>query len=400
MRSTGGNIEITDQLLSSAALEVDKALAGFDAELDWLTRFTPNNLSDVQSGFVKSGFRVVPALSYDPMTLDLEDIRRRLFALPVHDIDNPHLEVLLTEKQREIDQQIDLVRLRDKEGIIAASLNLFGGVSDQLLQQALDILRTVPKGTDAPADCSAEQFVTIAQTELDWYHEQDSSFDFKVLLDEPGGSLMTSGGHLLVSSDYTVAKSRIMPLIQHEIGTHTVTRHNGRKQPLHVLRCGLPDYDALQEGLAVLGEYLCGNLPPGRLRMLAGRVVAADMAVRQKSPETIFHKLFEQHGFDEGRAFDTAIRAVRGGGLTKDALYLRGLVQLMAYLGNGGDFEKLFIGKFALSQLPVLEKLMDSQLLAPPTLLPRYLQNPEAHARLAKVRSMSISQLYQESPQS
>ena len=64
-------------------------------------------------------------------------------------------------------------------------------------------------------------------------------------------------------------EERVDPLIQHEVGTHTITRFNGRCQPLDTLECGLADYDALQEGIAVLAEYMAGNMPPSRLRVLA-----------------------------------------------------------------------------------------------------------------------------------
>jgi hypothetical protein len=53
------------------------------------------------------------------------------------------------------------------------------------------------------------------------------------------------------------------------------------------------------------------------------------------------------------------VRAFRGGGLTKDAVYLAGLSDILDYLAEGEPFEDLFIGKFALSQLDTLRELVE-----------------------------------------
>ena len=156
----------------------------------------------------------------------------------------------------------------------------------------------------------------------------------------------------------------------------------------------------MQEGLAVLSEYLCGYLPAARLRVLAARVEAAHMAVTEASMAEIFACLFDDYKLDEHAAFHTALRAKRGGGLTKDAVYLRGIMEVMDYLAGGGDFEILFVGKFALKQLHTLEKLIDEGLLLKPDLLPRYLDNLDAMKRLDRVRTLDITQLYQESSES
>ncbi len=385
--------------MSGPAEAIDQTLVELDAELDWLTRLTPSNMGALWDAFCESNYNAMPALEYQDVDIDLEALRRKLLGLPVHDIDDPLIETLLIEKQREIDRQIELVRMRARDGIIIASIDLFGAVDSTLLDDALRILEQVPQIETAPRDSSAEDFVKAAALEMEYYHGQDPDFGFQVKVNpNSGGTLFTSSGDLYVAHDYRTAKARIDPLIQHEIGTHSVTWHNGKRQPLNVLRCGLPDYDALQEGLAVMGEYLSGYLPPERLRMLAARVVAADMAVNEVPVVQIFARLNDEFGFDKFRSFDTAIRAVRGGGLTKDALYLKGLVELLAYLHHGGDFETLFIGKFALKQLPILEKLLERGMLVPPALLPRYISKPRAVQRLENVRNMDITALYQEHP--
>ena len=108
----------------------------------------------------------------------------------------------------------------------------------------------------------------------------------------------------------------------------------------------------------------------------------------------IFDLLHHTHRVSEEDAFDVAVRALRGGGLSKDAVYLRGLRDLHEHLCNGGELEPLFIGKFALSQRRVLDRLADHGWVVPPRLLPRYLERPEARARLEACRQLPLKRIF------
>src|SRR5690606_1067345 len=87
--------------------------------------------------------------------------------------------------------------------------------------------------------------------------------------------LMVSKGQLIIGASFKTPVNRVEALIHHEVGTHILTFYNGKAQPLKQLSNGLADYDELQEGLAVFSEYLVGGLTKERLRLLAGRVIAA-----------------------------------------------------------------------------------------------------------------------------
>jgi len=386
--------------LSRAAIEVDRALAEMDKRIDWLSRLTPINVDAIREGFAASRHRAMPDSEYGEGLDNHSPVwRRELFALPVREIEDPLIETLLLEKQRELDRQIELVRMRDREGFVQASIDLFGGVSDTLLASARRIIADVPDTPLGDRDAGCDDIVAAAEADLAWYRSWSQGFSGRVICDPNHGvGLYTHMGDFHVATDTLVPATRIDALIQHEIGTHAVTRHNGRRQPLCTLADGLADYDAMQEGLAVIGEYLAGYLPPARLRVLAGRVIAAHMAVAGAKGADIYAAMREECLLGSEDSFQTALRAKRGGGLTKDAVYLEGVIQLLAYLANDGDFEILFLGKFALKQFATLEKLIARGVVHRPELLPRYLERPEARARLAAIRSLDISELYQESP--
>ena len=80
------------------------------------------------------------------------------------------------------------------------------------------------------------------------------------------------------------------------------------------------------------------------------------------------------------------MRVFRGGGLTKDIVYLRGLDELLTYLGGGGDIEPLLIGKLGPDHIGMIKELQWRKVLREAPLRPRYLEDPRALERLEWVR--------------
>ena len=391
----------TPRPLPPVAAAVDAALVRMDREVDWLSALSPVGNDEMWHDFAASGFTKAPTLRYAEERTDLPALRRALHELDVDGIEEPALEALLREKQRELDRQIELVCLRDTDGFIAASIDLFGDADPDLIRTAQTILDTVEAEFEAEGEetATADDLTAAARAEMERYAAADASFAARIVLrDDLNSGLMVSGGDLHVAKSYRARPAAIRPMVAHEVGTHVLTAHNGRCQSLTQLAVGLADYDPLQEGLGTFSEYLVGYLPPRRLRVLAARVIAADLAIKQETLQAIFERLFEGEGMGAEDAFDTAVRAKRGGGLTKDAVYLRGLRGLLAYLATGGDFEFLLLGKLAMRQRHPVRRLLDEGWLVPPVLLPSHLSDPAVTRRLARARRLTVEQLYQTDP--
>ena len=177
-------------------------------------------------------------------------------------------------------------------------------------------------------------------------------------------------------------------LLQHEIGTHVVTFVNGKNQPLRLFAAGLAGYEETQEGLAVLAEHLVGGLSAARLRQVAARTVAVHQMVEGASFADV-HRVLIGYGVPQVPAFTIAARVFRSGGLTKDAVYMRGLIDLISHLTAGGNLEVLWLGKMALADAPLVEQLMSRGLLHEPVLRPRYLDDPAAQARLRQAGAVA-----------
>jgi uncharacterized protein (TIGR02421 family) len=171
------------------------------------------------------------------------------------------------------------------------------------------------------------------------------------------------------------------------VETHVLTYLNGKAQRLQQLYIGFPGYDELQEGLAVLSEYMVGGLTGTRMRLLAARVVAARSLVDGASFVEVFNELNKTYGFERKTAFNITTRTFRGGGLTKDAIYLRGLVKLLEYLKHGGEIEPLFVGKISANHVAIIKELQWRKILKPIMLRPAYLDNPNTIKKLNDLKN-------------
>ena len=137
----------------------------------------------------------------------------------------------------------------------------------------------------------------------------------------------------------------------------------------------------------MLAEYLVGGLNRPRLRTLAGRVLAVRHLTDGAEFVETFRALHHEYDFNEYTAYNITMRVYRGGGLTKDVVYLRGLTELLTYLRGKGSLEPLLVGKIALSHVPLIEELLWRKVLQPGPLQPRYLEYPDSVDRIKQLQT-------------
>lgn len=377
--------------IAKALLDIDRQLAEIGRSFDLLLQATPINAEGAWAEFRRSKFEKPPTFYYRPLSVDPILLKRHLFAIPVERIEDPTLAFLFCQKQDELDRQITLLTDVDSPRFLQESLQIYGGVSDWLMEHAQELLDRLPsRRSEGPKQeqVSATQFAKRAQQELGYYQKRRADFRAKVAVrDDIYSGFMVSGEQLLIGGRTRVPRRRVEALLQHEIGTHLVTRYNGHHQPFRQLEVGLAGYDGLQEGLAVLAEYLVGGLSRFRMRVLAARVVGAHYLLSGASFIDTFRAFVQNHEFSPRTAYTIAMRLYRGGGLTKDAVYLRGLLQILRYLRDGGDLEPLFVGKVASSHLPFISELSMREIIRPPALRPRYLESASARRKIDRLRS-------------
>ncbi len=369
--------------------KVDQELAEIAEDFDFLLSVTPINADRSWNAFKRSRFTSTPSFLYRPLPVDPALIKRQLYRIPIEKIEDPALESLFRAQQMELDCKLTMLSNRGTRRFLYGSLSLYGPVDEALLQTAKYILETIPTRarTNASApQLDAEAFAGRAEQEINYYKAQNRKVWSRVEIRDDIVGILVSHGNLLINRRHKIPENRVEPLLAHEIGTHVLTYFNGQLQPFRQLYAGLPDYEELQEGLAVLAEYLTGGLTGSRLRMLAARVLAAHMITEGAEFSEVFKTLDDDYGFAQRTAFNITLRIFRGGGLLKDMVYLRGLKRLLVYLGDGGEFEPLLLGKFGADHLHIIRELQWRKVLSPPRLKPRYLENPKAVSLLEHVR--------------
>lgn len=379
------------RIVTRAAQDVDRRLVGICEQFDYLIQVTPVNAHAAWLGFKKSGFGKIPDFQYRSLPFDAVGLKRRLFQIPLEKLEDPALEELFREKMEEIDRLINLTVDCGTSRFLPGSLQVFGGVEEPLLETARAILERIgPRsGRRSPSrPLKADGIVRMAEEEIAAYGRADPGFSASVRMrtDVPEG-ILVSRGEMLLGHRTTLPPWRATALMHHEIGVHLVTHFNGSAQPFRLLAHGLADYEAFQEGLAVLAEHLSGGLTPSRLRLLAARVVAVHALLEGADFVEGYRLLNREFGFSQKAAYNVTMRVFRGGGLTKDAVYLRGLLEVLDYFRKGGDEQILWTGKMARRHLPILQELRWRKVLAPSRITPRFMEASGAEKRLLTLRA-------------
>jgi uncharacterized protein (TIGR02421 family) len=368
---------------------VDRELSRIASRFEFLLDITPVNPRTALRELRESGWTKAPEFRYRRLTFDPEVAKGELYRIPLDEVEDATLHYLFREKRAELARTLSMLEQRNTADFLYSSLQHYGPVTDELLEQALELIRLLPAGRvksrKGTGGVDAEGFAKLARAELASYRERFPGLSSEVRILPEITSLMVSGGNLYVPIDLYIPEGRIEALLHHEVGTHVVTWGNGKSQRLAQLQTGFAGYDELQEGLAVLAEYLVGELSDARMRLLAGRVVAVRRLIEGAGFLEIFHEL-RGHEFTSQQAFTITMRVCRSGGLTKDAVYLRGLVRVLEYLGSGGDLDLLYTGKITEAHVGMVRELIRRRILQKPPLRPRYLDFPQAKSRLETIR--------------
>ncbi|HSJ34994.1 MAG TPA: tyrosine/phenylalanine carboxypeptidase domain-containing protein [Acidimicrobiia bacterium] len=362
-------------------LAVDRELSEIAGALPLLQLITPINVAEQRAKF-ETGEVEAPNFEYRPMP-DLSSLASRLADVDPERADDPAVAHLAAALKRALTTRLELLSSRGTPRFFLAAVELFGHVDPDLYELALDLTDLEPESS-GPGALSAQDFAATARREIDRYRADYPELAARVEVSETISGVLVENGDLYIGSDTRIASDHVDSLLQHEVGVHVLTYANGSAQPLRMLAVGLAGYDENQEALGVLAEHLAGGLRRTRLRALAYRVVAAQM----RSEDATFRQtydLLQKLGAGRRIAFSTTMRAYRAGGLTKDAIYLRGLVRLCRHLAAGGDIERLFIGKVGLEDVALIAELRQREVLGPPPLRPRFLDSPSARRRLDEI---------------
>ena len=344
--------------------KVDKALNRLAKSIETLHYVNPVNIQQEKRKFL-SQQKYNPEFRYRQLRLDPYDFREQLYKLPVSQIHDPSIRSLYRAVIDSYATKVELLANVGTPHFLYNSLRYYGEPSQTDIDNARFILHAceLPDYQEPPHDISAEEAVVIFEKAA-----KDLNLDCRVVLSTrlvAKAMVDNSRKMLLINRSARLNQLELDALIQHELGVHMVTTMNAIAQPLQVFKLGLPGNTYTQEGLAILSEYLSGNINLQRLKQLSLRVLAVEMMINGMSFHSVYHYLREDYNVSVDEAFSLTTRVFRGGGFTKDYLYLSGFRDLVA-LHKKQDISALLIGKTGAQFLDVLNSLIERDILQRP----------------------------------
>ena len=338
--------------------EIDSNLDRLVKKIELLNYINPLNIETEKKLFFSSKYKYEPNFKYPKIRFDGYKLHRLFFSQRLERIKDEDVRDLYKDIIYEYSGLIECIEtINTGKKFYYNSLKSFGTPTERDIENAKFILRF--DDSDFEEEMLPMYDVNDA---IDYFEEYAKRYDFTFNIKKStnisaAAMVLNNTQTLLLSRNHRFSKNQLKVLANHEIGVHMVTTFNGLSQPLKVFSNGFPNNVETQEGLAVYSEYMSGCLTITRLKELAYRVIAADSLAKGYSFAATFDLLHNQYKLNRDKAFVITLRIHRGGGFTKDYLYLTGLKKVYDYAKKGNDLGVLLTGKVTLEYKSVIEKM-------------------------------------------
>lgn len=375
-----------------AARNIDMKLDEVATSFDFLLSVSPINTEAAWKKFKASSYEKPPRFRYRPLEIDISQQKRSLFEIQIDRAEDPLLEKLFREKQREIDIQLTMLGCRGTESFSYASVMLYGTVEERLAQQASEVLDKInaidgpAQNSDDEGSCDCFDIREAAEQLCALYRKDYPDFKPEIIIRDDVAGLLVSGHRMMISRHTEMKKSRLDALLSHEVSIHLLTYFTGNAQGLRMFRNGLAGYEGIQEGLGVFAEFCVDGLSMARVKLLAARVVSVNAMLNHATFIEAFRLLHNRYGFSARGAFNITSRVYRSGGLAKDAIYFRSFAQLLGMLADGQDLDPFWFGKIDSVHIDSVEELHSRGFLTTPPVIPEFLSRDQARKNIERAR--------------
>jgi uncharacterized protein (TIGR02421 family) len=343
---------------------------------------SPANEKEQKERFLsRPGPESEPKYTYPPLEFPADELLGRL-----EDAAPPSGRIgrLYADKCRELADVVRLLQARGTEEFRALSESLFGRPPPEIVSAARKVLQR-PREPEY-RDQTEETVKAQLEAHVAGYQRRYPDFQCEVVIDpNMSANMYVSEQHIHLKQDLSISGPAAACDRHHEIDAHILTYLNGHSQPLTLFAVGLKGYLAFQESLGVFSEIANRVFYEGRAATLCARVVAVDAMAGGMRYYDVFAMLIEEHGLDQQAAYTICQRVFRGGGFTKDWLYLSKLEELVRYWASGKDMGLLLLGKVTLEEVDTVRELVEERTLRPPRYLPEYLEEIQDRREAARL---------------
>jgi len=346
--------------------KIDQSLNKLVQKIELLNYINPTNIEQEKKNFFSSKYNVNPSFKYRKIDFNAHKLQQELFS--------KNIDSIKDEASRNFYRDV----IYDYSGLVQCieaigqgrkfyfnALKSFGTPTDKDVDNARFILHFSDEEYDS------EMFPVFNAEEaanyfLEFTKQYDFNFNIKYSTKISAAAMVQNNTQtLILKKNHTFSANQLKVLANHEIGVHLVTTFNGLNQPLKIFYNGFPNNVETQEGLAVFSEYMSGCLTLYRLKELSYRVMAADSLRKGFNFCDTFDLLHNQYKLNREESYNITLRAHRGGGFTKDYMYLTGLKKVYDLYREKKNHDSLMAGKVSIEHGHIVSKWMDEGLAQP-----------------------------------
>lgn len=373
--------KLLDKQLNGDLLTIDSNLHNLLKNFELLAAVNPINSQSEKKKFFKNRYTELPQFRYNPVKINPYQLKQKIFSLPLKQIGDVSVRTMYESVVNSYADKIDMIGSLNSRVFLYNSLRYFGRPTQKDLSNAayIMLLPEIPGEAQKEPVYNATQAIEIFREALiDYGIEAKIELSNKVISQV---LVLNSKKSILFQPQATFKHRELKALIEHEIGVHMVTTINSNLQKIKLFNIGLPVNTHTQEGLALLAEYLSGNLTLKRLKKIALRVIIVDMMCSGADFIECFQTLINEYKADPNEAFSMVTRIFRGGGYTKDYLYLSGFVEIFRLWEEQFDLTPLLIGKTSLSFYDTIDEMIGREMVAKPTFITKSFLSPQSQRK-------------------
>lgn len=373
--------QLLDRKTDPSIVSVDKQLFKLLKNFELLAYVNPVNSSSEEKRFIKGKFVRPPQFKYAPIKINPFELKQQLSSLRTQDISDVSIRQLYESVINSYFDKIDLLSTLGTKKFLYNSLRYFGRPSHKDLTNAKYILHLPPMPNEPKRVPLLElnEAIDIFKKGLD-----DYGIDCKIQLSKKVISqvmVLNSKKTILIRPDARFTRKEAYALVEHEIGVHMVTTQNSSTEKLKIFNLGLPVNTLTQEGMAILAEYLSGNITLKRLKKIALRVVITDMMCNGADFIECFNYLRNEQKVNETDAYTIVTRIFRGGGFTKDYLYLSGFNRILKLWKADINFTPLMVGKTSIDYYDTINEMIEREMVSKPKFITKSFEQPKEYEK-------------------
>ncbi|GLX81129.1 flavohemoglobin expression-modulating QEGLA motif protein [Thalassotalea eurytherma] len=356
--------DILSSSISPEVIELDKKLYSLCKSVETLNFINPVNLPAQKNRFLKRNSYIAPNFNYKQLNLNPYKFRESLYKLPVDDIYDASIAQLYRHVIDNLASKIDLLTSIGTDDFVYNSLKYYGEPNHTDIANARFILHLNDEEFSEPdvylnADEAIKYFRFQAQEwRLKCKIEKSAKIVAKAMVNNEKALL-------LINKDAKFTEKELHAFAYHELGIHMLTTINAKKHSLKVFSLGLTGNTHTQEGIALYSEYCSGSLTIQRLKTIALRVIAVQYMLEHGDFVKTYHTLMNEFSLEKEFAFILTTRVYRGGGFTKDYLYLKGFRDVLN-VAKAQSIDNLLVGKAGLLDFDVVSEMVERGMVEKP----------------------------------